>query len=142
MDPLKTPAQREQTTLTKPSHTSPPPHQWGPAPQLQPPQLNLKDLQVVATDIKDMLSAAISDLRHEVQALSGRLQEIEITAAHHDTGLRHMHQAVDTHTLQLGDMNCHMEDMGNRGRRHNLRVRGLPETVEQDQLQQHSGESV
>lgn len=33
-------------------------------------------------------------------------------------------------------MNRHMEDLDNRGKRHNRRVRGLPETVELDQLLQ------
>lgn len=33
------------------------------------------------------------------------------------------------------DMHRHMEDLDNRGRRRNLRVRGIPETVEGPQLQ-------
>lgn len=61
--------------------------------------------------------------------LADRVQEIEIKAAHHDKALRRMYHAVDTHTLQLRDMNRHLEDLDNRGR-----VRGLSETVETDQL--------
>lgn len=119
-------SQASSTAGTAAAHQTPS-HQLlsspvGPAPLPQLPQLHLNDLRAIAADIKDMLSAAISDL--------------EITDAHHETTLRHMHHAVDTHTLQLRDMNRRMEDLDNRGRRHNLRVRGLPETVEPDQLLQ------
>lgn len=109
----------------------PPPSLVGPTPQL--PQLNLNDLRAIATDIKNTLSAAITDLCHDIQALLGIVQEVEKTVAHDSTALRHMHQAIDTHTLQL---NCHMEDLDNRGRRHNLIVWGLPESVEPGQLTQ------
>ena len=36
----------------------------------------------------------------------------------------------------MRDMNRHMEDLDNRGRRQNLRVRGLPESVEGDLISQ------
>lgn len=41
---------------------------------------------------------------------------------------------VDTQTLQMRDLQCHMEALDNRGRRRNLRLRGLPEAVEADKL--------
>lgn len=34
--------------------------------------------------------------------------------------------------MQLRDLQRNVEDLDNRGRRHNLRVRGIPESVEQD----------
>lgn len=36
--------------------------------------------------------------------------------------------------MQLRDLQRHVEDLDNRGQRHNLRVRGLPESVEHDQI--------
>lgn len=45
-------------------------------------QLNLYDLRSVVADIKDTLSAVITDLRHDIQALASRFQEVEITSAH------------------------------------------------------------
>lgn len=44
-----------------------------------------------------------------------------------------MHQVTDTHTLQLRDFNRHMEGLDNYSRCHNLRVWGLPETIDADQ---------
>lgn len=52
----------------------------------------------------------------------------------HDTVLRWATQRVYTHTLQLRELQRHMEDLDNRGRRHNLRICGLPKSVEREQL--------
>lgn len=35
-----------------------------------------------------------------------------------------------THSAHLIEMNRQLEDLDNRGRRHNIRVRGIPESVE------------
>lgn len=102
-------------------------------------QPSLQDLHSVAQDIKNTLTAAltaaITDLKIDIQAIAGRVQEVEKTTTTHSTVLRRTCQALDTHTLQLRDMNRHLEDLDNRGRRHNLRVRGLPESIEADRLQ-------
>lgn len=95
---------------------------------------NLQDLQAVATDIKDTLFSAISDLRHEIQAIAGRMHHVEHATAQQQIAVKKIHHRVDSHTLQLRDLQRHVEDLDNRGRRHNLRVRGLPESVEQDQI--------
>lgn len=96
---------------------------------------SLSDLRSVAEDIKDTLTAAISDLKIEIQAITGRIQAVEQTTALHSSKIRHQNLAIDTHTRQLRDVNRHLEDLDNRGRRHNLRLRGLPETVDADHLQ-------
>ncbi|XP_077310065.1 alpha-2-macroglobulin-like protein 1 [Lithobates pipiens] len=92
------------------------------------------NLRSVATDIKETLTAAltaaISDLRVDIQAISGRVQEVENVMATHSTVIRRSCQAIDTHTLQLRDLNRHIEDLDNHGRHHNLRIRGLPETID------------
>lgn len=121
----------EGITLT-PTEQPSTPADNNPALNQQP---SLNDLRAVAADIKDTLFAAITDLRHEIQAIAGRVQRIESTTAQHNTAIRKVHHyEVDTHTLQLRDLQRHVEDLDNRGRRHNLRVRGLPESVENDQI--------
>lgn len=98
------------------------------------PQLNIQDLRMIATDIKDTLSAAISELRIDIRALSDRVQAAELMADRQDLQLHKTTRHVDTHTLQLREMQRHLEDLDNRGRRHNLRVRGMPESIEGDQI--------
>lgn len=104
----------------------------------QPPP-SLHDLHSVATDIKNTLTAAltaaISDLKIDIQAITGRVHKVEKTTATHTSVLRRSCQVIDTHTLQLSDLNRHVEDLDNHGRRHNLRIRGLPESVDADHLQ-------
>lgn len=80
------------------------------------------------------LSAAIADLRLDIRAIANRVQDVEKVSAQHGTVLRRVTQKVDTHTLQLRDLQRHVEDLDNRGIRHNLHVRGLPESVDSEQL--------
>lgn len=96
--------------------------------------LSLHDLRTIAADIKDTLEAAITDLRHDIQAIAGRVQEVERATTSQHQAIRLIHQQVDTHTLQMRAMQRHMEDLDKQGRRHNLRLRSLPKTVEIDQL--------
>lgn len=104
-------------------------------PHLQP---SLQDLRSVATDIKETLTAAltaaITDLKIDIQLVAGRVQDIEKVTASHTSVLRRSCQVLDTHTLQLRDLNRHMEDLDNRGRRHNLRIHDLPESIDATHL--------
>lgn len=56
--------------------------------------------------------------------------------AHHDAALQDAKHTSDTHTQHLCELHHHLEDLDNRGRCHNLCVRGLPEAVEPGQLTQ------
>lgn len=98
------------------------------------PYLKIHDLRTIAADIKDTLSAAIADLRIDIHTLSDRVHEVEQVTAKHDQVLRKATRQIDTHTLQLREIQRHVEDLDNRGRRHNLRIRGMPETVSTDHL--------
>ena len=53
----------------------------------------------------------------------------------HDVILQKSTRKIDDHTLQLREVNRQLEDLDNRGRRRNLRVRGVPEIIEGDQIQ-------
>lgn len=107
-----------------------------PLPQPLPShwQPSLQDLQTVAADIKDTLFSAITDLRHELQAITGRIQRVEDDAVRQSSHVKKIQHNVDHHTMQLRDLQRHVEDLDNRGRRHNLRIRGIPESVEQDRI--------
>lgn len=111
---------------------SPSPAAEGNPPSQQQPSLH--DLHTIAAYIKHTLSAAITDLRHEIQSIAGRVHEVERTAEQQHTAIHRIHHTVAIHTLQLRDLQRHVEDLDNRGGRHNLRVRGLPETFETEQI--------
>ncbi|XP_040194428.1 uncharacterized protein LOC120927670 [Rana temporaria] len=97
-------------------------------------QPSLSDLYNVADDIKNTLTAAIAALSLDVRAITARVVDVENTAAQQGAILRHVNRKVDSHTLHLRDLHRQVEDLENRSRRHNLRLRGLPEIVDHDQL--------
>ncbi|CAH2293960.1 Hypothetical predicted protein, partial [Pelobates cultripes] len=86
------------------------------------------DLLVLTTTIQDALRAEIAGIRTEVTAQGHRIQAVE-----------HSHEAytarlasTDTALARQGDLLLQLrrtvEDLDNRGRRCNIRVRGVPET--------------
>lgn len=90
----------------------------------------MSDLRSVAADIMDTLAAAIAELHLDIHSLSDRVSRTEKVVEDHDVMFQRSTRKIDDHTLQLQDMNRHLEDLDNRGHRHNLRVRGLPESIE------------
>lgn len=100
------------------------------------PQLNIQEIRLIAEDIKDTLSAAIAELRLDFRALNERVLRVETVTERHDTAIHLVTDCIDSHTLQMRDMQRHLEELDNRGRRHNLRVRGLPEAFEGEQISQ------
>lgn len=91
-------------------------------------------LRTIAAIIKDTLSAAIADLRHDIGALSDRVLDVEKNTSQHDTVLCKATKKIYTPTLQLRKAHRHIEDLDNRGLRHNLRIRGMPESIDPDHL--------
>lgn len=100
------------------------------------PQLNIDDLRSIATDIKNALSSAISELSLDLQAMTGRIQKVEDNNILQQRAIDRIDYRIDSHNRQLGDMQRHIEELDNRGRHHNLRIRGLPESVEKENLPQ------
>lgn len=65
---------------------------------------SLDDLRVVATDIKETLSEAISDLKINIQGVVTHLGEVEEVTAHHDAAIQevgHISDAHSNHILEL-----------------------------------------
>lgn len=64
-----------------------------------------------------------SDLKHLVDRVEMSEEEIQETKL----AVHHTQLQGSEHSLLLRDMQCHVKDLDNRGRRDNIRVRGLPE---------------
>lgn len=86
-------------------------------------------------DIKNTLTAAIADLESELKAVASRLEHVESAAMTHGTAIHQVQQTVNAHSQHLLDMHRHMEDLDNRGRRCNLRIKGILQSIEGPQLQ-------
>ncbi|CAH2286110.1 Hypothetical predicted protein [Pelobates cultripes] len=86
------------------------------------------DLQAITTTIQDTLRTEIAGIHTELTAQAGR-----ITATEEATeALTARVAATDTAVARQGEMllsmRRHLEDVDNRGRRRNIRVRGVPES--------------
>lgn len=86
-------------------------------------------------DIKNTLSAAISDLKNDMRAVASRLERVEYSALTHETAIQKVQRTTSVHAHHLIEINRHLEDLDNRGRRRNLSIRGIPELVEGPQFQ-------
>lgn len=87
-----------------------------------------------AADIKATFSAAITDLKSSMLILTDKMATAEHAGRCRDKALNRLDRVTQTQSQQLIEINKHLEDLDNRGRRNNIRVRGIPETVEADQI--------
>lgn len=111
---------RDRDRYNLPAHT--------PAASQTP--LCLGGMQSKALDIKNTLSANIADLRIDIQSVAIRQEGVEAATSRQESAIAQIQQVSDTHSLQLRKLHRHLEDLDNKGRRHNIKVRGLTEAVE------------
>lgn len=88
----------------------------------------------ITADIKNSFSAAITDIKTEPLRLSEQMAVNERAGKRRDRALLRLDNITATHSQHMIDMNRHIEDLDNRGRRHNIRVRGAPESVTPDKI--------
>lgn len=88
----------------------------------------------IAADIKRSFTSAITDIKTELLRLSEQMAVSERAGRRRDRALSRLDDITTAHNQHLIDMNRHLEDLDNRGRRHNIRVRRIPESVSSDQI--------
>ncbi|CAH2251668.1 Hypothetical predicted protein, partial [Pelobates cultripes] len=85
------------------------------------------DLQAITTAIQETLRTEIAGIRTELTSQAGRITAVEEASE----ALTARVAATDTAVARQGEMllsvRRHLEDVDNRGRRCNIRVRGVPE---------------
>lgn len=96
---------------------------------------SLLDVQKVALDIKNTLTAAILDLKSYIQAVAHCLSDVEQTSQAHATAIRQIQRTYDTQLTYLFYLHRHVEDLVNRSHIHYFRVRGVPEGIDAAVLQ-------
>ncbi|XP_072266229.1 ceruloplasmin-like [Pyxicephalus adspersus] len=91
------------------------------------------DLQTLPSDIKNTLTAALSDSKEDIRSIA-RLSNVEQAWANRESDVQEIRTITSHHSTQFIAIGRHIEDLDNRGRRKNIRIRGLPEAIEPDQL--------
>uniref|UniRef100_A0A8C5LVQ3 Uncharacterized protein n=1 Tax=Leptobrachium leishanense TaxID=445787 RepID=A0A8C5LVQ3_9ANUR len=78
------------------------------------------DIDWLIMSVKDTFKAEVDGLRSDMTKMDGRLEHVE----------RRLEEAAGPReAAALSDMRRHIDDLENRSRRHNLRIRGVRETV-------------
>lgn len=65
-----------------------------------------------------------------MQVRKSKLETVEETTDRHDTDIHEAQQTLDAHSSQLRYLHRHLDDLENRGCKHNIRIRGIPESVD------------
>ncbi|CAH2293834.1 Hypothetical predicted protein [Pelobates cultripes] len=86
------------------------------------------DLLTLTTTIQDALRAEMAGIRTEVTAQGSRIEVLEHSVEAQSNRISATDMAVSRQGDMLLDVRRHLEDLDNRGRRCNIRVRGVPET--------------
>lgn len=87
-----------------------------------------------AADIKAAFSAAITDLKSSMLVLTDKMATAEEEGRHRDKARHRLEKVTSSKSQHLIGINKHLEDLDNRGRRNNIRVRGIPESVDAEQI--------
>lgn len=88
--------------------------------------VSLAEMTTIASDIKTSLFAAIIELRSGLQSMSTKL---EGAGEQRDRAIKELQHSSLTHQNHLLAIQQKLEELDNRGRRNNIRVRGVPETI-------------
>lgn len=76
----------------------------------------------------------MTDLKSSLPVLNERMTTAEMNGKHRNKAISRLDKVTVSHSNHFIDMNRHLEDLNNRGRRNNIRVRGIPEIVDNDQI--------
>lgn len=91
-------------------------------------------MSIFAADINSTFSAAITDLKSNLLVLTEKMASAEAAGKQREKSICRLEKVTSSHSNHFIEMNRHLEDLDNRGRRSNIRVRGIPETVDNDQI--------
>uniref|UniRef100_A0A8C5MXE1 Uncharacterized protein n=1 Tax=Leptobrachium leishanense TaxID=445787 RepID=A0A8C5MXE1_9ANUR len=118
------------TTPTAPHSPASPGGGWETPPDLLQIMRALptrEDLTAATRELRHSLSGEIQQVRQDVLGLTRRIVAVEgVHQAQADAIQAHSTQLTLHHTL-LQTLTRQLEDLENRGRRNNIRIRGLPE---------------
>lgn len=98
-------------------------------------QLPTKEyFKILVSEVREACKAEIANVRQDLKQVSERVEALE---GEHDTTRKYVSQ-LKTHIASqdkmLQETRLHLEDLDNRGRRNNIRVRGLQESDTSENL--------
>lgn len=91
-------------------------------------------MSLFAADIKSTFSAAITDLKSNLLVLTEKMALAEAARKQREKAICRLEKVTSSHSSHFIEMNRHLEDLDNGGRRSDIRVWGIRETVDNDQI--------
>ncbi|CAH2328445.1 Hypothetical predicted protein [Pelobates cultripes] len=88
------------------------------------------DLAALFQKLEDSFSEKLQAVTADVQLLGDRVQALEEEAETTEKQWAESYTTQETHAEAIRYLQRQLEDVDNRGRRNNLRVRGVPESAE------------
>ncbi|KAG8584414.1 hypothetical protein GDO81_008823 [Engystomops pustulosus] len=86
-----------------------------------------EDFKSLIAEVKEAFRSEISEIRRDIQGMTQKIDHLEAEQADSRRQTTHTQHALHSQSVTLQDMARHLEDLDNRGRRNNIRVRGLSE---------------
>ncbi|KAG8571259.1 hypothetical protein GDO81_011568 [Engystomops pustulosus] len=86
-----------------------------------------EDFKSLIAEVKEAFRSEISEIRRDIQGMTQKIDHLEAGQADSRRQIAHTQHTLHSHSVTLQDMARHLEDLDNRGRRNNIRVRGLSE---------------
>ena len=92
------------------------------------------DFRMLIQEVRETCRSEINMLRTDFHHLSTRVTSIADDVDDAKQEISHIHARLASQATTLRDFHRHLEDLDNRGRRNNIRVRGLPEATQDEDL--------
>ncbi|OCT91750.1 hypothetical protein XELAEV_18014815mg [Xenopus laevis] len=102
--------------------------------QLMSQMPNKTDLQNWGTDLKHAIHAETAVLQQEIAVVRVTLEDLEGRITHNDTATDLNTKILLKHDQAILDLRRHTDNLKNRSRRCNIRIRGVPESVPIEEL--------
>lgn len=92
------------------------------------------DIQQLITAVEQACQQAVEDLREDTRALGHRVESMEKSQEVMVQVVADVQDSVKDHEDALNSYKDQLDDYENRDRRQNIRIRGLPETIQTSEL--------
>ncbi|KAM4034741.1 LOW QUALITY PROTEIN: uncharacterized protein ACNLHF_021427 [Anomaloglossus baeobatrachus] len=124
METIRKKAPENATTGPPPSQPTSPPAEWWEFVRQLPTK---RDFQALISEVKDTCRSEIAAVRQDVVSISKRINQVENDHNEARTTILHLQSQTSSQAEVIRELPRHIEDLDNRGRRHNIRVRGVLE---------------
>ncbi|OCT61701.1 hypothetical protein XELAEV_18047730mg [Xenopus laevis] len=92
------------------------------------------DLQNWGTDLKNTIYSETATIKQDIILIQDSLDELEDRITNMGTDLNANTKSTRKHDQAILDLRRHTEDLENRSRRCNIRIRGVPENIPSEEL--------